>query len=143
MVPLVKTLENNLLPSFENLTKRLNEMSHVQANVFSYPAGSLTEFQAHVIGVSCLLSKPETESDNVALSVEVAYLTTVPRICADVCWGHPYGHVEEEWGWGDRETSKEWNVVTDEVLKDLYSNIPRLCEALIESVNRRPPSSDE
>src|SRR4051812_23522857 len=123
MVSIVEMLESRLLPEFEELANELNKLPDVQAKPFSYRAGSLTEFLAHVIGVDCLLSKPETEADNVALSVGVEYLTMCPRISAHVCWGHPSGHIDAEWGWSNREFSTELNIVTNEVLDDLYSNI--------------------
>ena len=142
MSSLVETLEAKLLVPFENLAKRLsNQFPNVRAQVYSYSVGSLTEFQGHSIGVDCLFTDAAfDETDNVALSVDLAYLTTLPRISAGVGWGHPSGHSESLFGVGGSST--EWDEVSDEVLENLYADLPRLYKYLIEAVRRRKPSDE-
>ena len=142
MSSLVKTLETKLLVPFENLAKRLsNQFPNLRAQVYSYSVGSLTEYQGHSIGVDCLLTDaPLDETDNVALCVDLAYLTTRPRISAGVGWGHPSGHSEASFGVCGSST--EWDEFSDEVLENLYAELPRLSESLVEAVRRRKPSDE-
>jgi hypothetical protein len=133
MSSVVETLEAKLLIPFENLAKRLsNQFPNVSAQVYSHSVGSATEYQGHSIGVSCLLAD-SPEPNNVVLEVCLAYLTTRPKIYADVCWGHPSGHIEAEF-------PSESVIVIDKVLEDLYAELPRLSESLVEAVRRRKPS---
>jgi len=138
----VETLEAKLLVPFENLAKRLsNQFPNVRTQVYSYSVGSLTEYQGHSIGVECLFTDASlNETDNVALSVDLAYLTTQPRISAGVGWGHPSGHSEALFGVGG--ISPEWDEVSDEILEKLYADLPRLYEVFIEAVRRRKPSDE-
>src|SRR5215217_8083072 len=96
MSSLVKTLEEKLLPGFEGLAKRLMaEFPNIGARAYSSSVGSLTEYQGHGFFVDCMLTDaPDDQADNVALEVSLAYLTTKPRINADVSWGHPDAHIE-------------------------------------------------
>ena len=142
MSSLVETLEAKLLVPFENIAKRLsNQFPNVRTQVYSYSVGSLTEYQGHTIGVECLFNDASfDEPDNVALSVDLAYLTTRPRISAGVGWGHPSGHSEATFGVGGSST--EWDEVSDEMFERLYAELPRLNEAFIEAVRRRKPSDE-
>ncbi len=143
MSSVVETLEAKLLVPFENLAKRLtNEFPNVQARAYSTSVGSLTEYQGHLICVDCLLTDAShDETDNVALCVDLAYLTTHPKINADVVWGHPSGHSEADF-FSDWQSSSDWLEVSDETLESLYADLPRLCETLIEAVRRRKPSNE-
>jgi len=135
MNSLISELENELLPKFTDWAKRLRaECPNVQAKVFSYSVGSLTPYQGYIIGIDCLLADvPDDRPDNVALGVDVQHLTTTPLIDADVCWGHPSGHVEAEFSFDPQE-------VSDDVLNNLYADLPRLYDALLASAKRGKPS---
>jgi|GEM_PF-2017495 len=141
MNQIVKKLEDRLLGQFETLALRLStEFPNVGARAYSVPVGSATEYQGHGIFVDCILTDArDDEVDNVCLNVRLAYLTTRPRINADVVWGHPSGHSEadflEEW-----QSSREWPEVTDEILERLYADLPRLEDALVAAVRRRTPN---
>jgi hypothetical protein len=111
----------------------------VRASVYSWSVGDLTEYQGHSIGIDCLFLNPRTETDNISLSVDVAYLTTRPRISAGVSWGHPLGASEGCWGVGGSST--EWDEVTDDSLKSLIKRIPSLTENLIRAVENGVPLS--
>jgi hypothetical protein len=135
MHPVVEELERMLMAPFRELEERLsNQFPNVVAKVYSGNVGSLTEYQGYDFVIDCLLTDaPDDQPDNVALSVNLRHLTTNPLIDADVCWGHPSGHIEVEF-------RPELLEVSDEVLSDLYADLPRLYEGLIEAVKRRKPS---
>ena len=143
MSSVVEILEAKLLVPFRDLAERLsNEFPNTKAQVYLHSVGSLTEFQGHSIGVDCLLTDASfDETDNVALSVDLAYLTTRPKINADVVWGHPSGHSEAEF-FSDWQSSSDWLEVSDEVLGNLLADLPRLSESLVEAVRRRKPSDE-
>jgi hypothetical protein len=135
MNSLVAELERELLPKFRDWANRASaECPNVKANSYSHSVGSRTVYQGHGIGIDCLLlDTPEDRPDNVALCVDVQQLTTVPMIDADVCWGHPSGHVEAEFSFDPQE-------VSGEVLTDLYADLPRLYDALLAALKRGKPS---
>jgi hypothetical protein len=135
MKSLVVELEEKLLPTFRDWANRLSvEYPNVKANVYSHSVGSLIAFQGHGIGIDCLLvGTPDNRPDNVALSVDLQHLTTGPTIGADVCWGHPSGHVEAEFSFDPQE-------VSERVLTDLNADLPRLYDALLSATKRGKPS---
>ena len=120
---------------FEGLAEQLStRFPNVVARAFSGSVGSLTEYQGYHVGVECLLTDaPDNRPDNVALSVDLWHLTTTPKVDAGVCWGHPSGHSEAEFRPGPLEVSSE-------ILNELYVELPRLYESLVEAVNRGKPS---
>jgi len=142
--PLVKKLEKRLLPEFQKIADRINQtVPNVSARAYSSSIGSLTEFQGHSFFIDCLLSDASyDETDNVALGVELCHLTTIPRISADVCWGHPSGHSVADFPDYWIGSSNDWLIVSDEVLKDLYKYLPRLYEALFTALKRRKPGDE-
>jgi hypothetical protein len=131
----VEALEQELLGPLGEFAQRLtSQFPDVKANVYSGSVGSLTQYQGYHIGVDCLLNKaPDNQPDNVALCIDVAHAYTDPKIDANVCWGHPSGHVEAEF-------TNEPLAVSTLVLKDLYADIPRLQHSLIEALERGKPS---
>ena len=141
MTSIVEELEEKLLRKFEALADRLtNEFSNVQVRAYSAPVGSLTEYQGHDFYVDCLFTDASVEeTDNVALTVSLAHLTTRPRINAAVVWGHPNAHTEATF-FADWHTSNDWPDVSEEILERLCADIPRLSSALVEAVRRRRPS---
>jgi hypothetical protein len=132
---LVKRLERELLTPFQECAERLRtQFPNVWTRVESQSVGSLTEYQGHQIVIDCLLKDaPDHQPDNVALGVGLQDLTANPIIDADVCWGHPSGHVEAEF-------SSEPIEVSEQVLIDLYADLPRLYVSLIEAIKRGEPS---
>ena len=68
------------------------------------------------------------------MGVQIEKLTSNPKINGAVCWGHPSGHIEAEF-------SSEALAVSDEVLADLYSQLPRLFESLGEAIAKGKPSN--
>jgi hypothetical protein len=135
MNPIVENLERELLTPFRELAENLSaRFPNMKMSVYSQDVGSLTEYQGHQILIDCLLTDaPDDQPDNVALSVSLRHLTTNPKIDADVCWGHPSGHIEAEF-------SPEPLEVSDKVLNDLYAALPDLYESLSEAINRGRPS---
>lgn len=145
MNPLVKKLEEKLLPEFQKIVYEINEtIPNVIANVQSFETGSATDYQGYDFYISCIFTDNllAEESDNIALGVELCNLTTTPRINADVCWGHPSGYVEANFPDYWIGSSNDWLIVTDEVLEDLYKDLPRLYEALFEALERRKPGNE-
>ena len=136
MNPVVENLERELLTPFKEFAENLSAcFPQVKANVYSQSVGSRTEYQGHQIVIDCSLTDaPGDQPGNVALSVSLRHLTTNPQIDADVCWGHPSGHIEAEF-------SPEPLEVSDKVLNDLYTDLPRLYESLSEAIKRGRPSA--
>jgi hypothetical protein len=86
-----------VLPLLDAIAAELaREHPDVKVHVWNSPVGNLTELQGHDFGVECLFQdRPLDESDNVALTIDIAYLTTHPKLMGlDVCWGHPSGKLE-------------------------------------------------
>ena len=135
MNTLVSNLERELLAPFREVAERLCKFGNVSANVYSQSVGALTEYQGHQIVIDCLLTNaPDDQPDNVSLSVDLQKLTSMPKINADVCWGHPSGYIEAEFSNADLN-------VSDKVLADLYSQLPHLYDVLVEAIRRKKPSN--
>jgi len=143
MNSLVAKLEEKLLPEFRKIADRANQtIPNVKASAYANSVGSLTQFQGYSFGIDCILTDASDETDNVALDVCLGYLTTTPRICADVGWGHPSGKSEASFkGWRGIFPD-EGIIVSDEVLEDLYRELPRLYKALLKALKRRKPSGE-
>lgn len=147
MNSIVEKLAKKLLPEFRKIADQINQtIPNVSAEVESHEAAALTEYHNYSFGISCVFLggvsyEADEVADNVALEVSVFHLTTTPRINADVCWGHPSGHIEAEIfsNWTSSDGLPE---VSDEVLEDLYRNLPRLYEALFKALNRRKPGDE-
>jgi hypothetical protein len=145
MHPLVKKLEERHLPEFEEIAERIRrEIPNVSVRVYSAEVGSLTQYQGHGFYIDCLFlgAFEDSEPDNVGLIVGLGYLTTSPRISADVGWGYPSGYNEASFrDWGGIFPN-EGIIVSDKVLEDLYKDLPRLYEALFEALRRRKPPDE-
>ena len=139
MNELVEKLEKELIPEFRALADFIaHEFPTVHATAFSHSVGSATEYHGHGMGVDCILENPSDEdSDNVALTVSLAFLTTQPRINADVCWGHPSGHLEANLF---SLSESHWPEASEEILDRLSADISRLSDVLVEAVRRGRPS---
>lgn len=106
----------------------------VDVDVWDAPVGSLTELQGHDFGVECMFSdRPPQESDNVALSIGIARLTTRPQLMTlDVCWGHPSGHLEIDLVSSPID-------LDDDALERIADALPALADALKIAVARGRP----
>jgi hypothetical protein len=109
----------------------------VQIHVNAGTVGSLTEFQGQNVWLEALLPS----GDSIALSITAAYLTTTPRVFADVCWdaeadGGTEASTFEQWG-----SSTEWPVASAENLDRVEQDLSRLIDALCGAVERRIQSS--
>src|SRR5438477_9838189 len=111
---LIQQVEKRLFEELRALADTLStRFPALKIQVYSHSVGSLTEYQGHDIGIDCIFPNTTIEQpDNVALSVSLYQLTTIPMINADIAWGHPSGHVEAEF-------SSDWVEVTDETLEHL------------------------
>lgn len=143
MNPLVKKLEDRLLPEFEEVAAKIcKEIPNVSARVSSFSVG-LDEFLGHGYCISCLFNNSLAyDTDLVDLCVSLSHLATTPKIDACVCWGHPSGFVEAEFPNFAEDSLNNSLIVTDEVLEDLSKNLPRLYEALFTALKRRKPGDE-
>lgn len=143
MNPLVKKPEERLLPEFRKISDEINQtIPNVWVQVESHSVGS-DEYLGHSIAISCLLTKDcLTEADNVALCVSISHLVSTPKINAYVCWGHPSGYIEAEFPDYVEGSSYNSLIVSEEVLEDLYKDLPRLYEALFKALDRRKPGDE-
>jgi hypothetical protein len=131
----VDRIGERVLPLLDAIAAELaREHPDVKVHVWSQPVGSLTELQGHDFGVECLFhDRPLDESDNVALTIDIAYLTTHPKLTGlDVCWGHPSGKLE-------LHILAEPIVLDDAAIDRIVAEIPRLASVLKSAVARGRP----
>lgn len=131
---IVPELEKLLLPGFKKVAAEITEQfPDVKATVWSGSLGSATDSPGHHLGIDCLLTQADrAQADNLALYVGVYGLRTTPALEAEVCWGHPSGHIEAELFPDPVE-------ITPETLEELEAGLPRLYEALKAAVSRGHP----
>jgi hypothetical protein len=84
--------------------------------------------------MECFFTRDYGKADYVALGVNL-HLETVPEIIAEVFWGEPSGCVEATF-------SDKLMKVSDDVLEDLYKDLPRLYGALFGALKRRKPPDE-
>jgi hypothetical protein len=143
MTPLVKKLEERLLPEFEKVAGKIRLIiPNILVTVYSSSSGSETEFQGYDFWIDCIFTDCNTESDNVVLGVELCHITTTPRISADVGWCSPSCYTEAEFYEWHGSFTENGLIITDDVLEDLYRDLPRLYEALFEALKRRKPANE-
>ena len=143
MHPLVKKLEERLLPEFERVADQIRrEIRLVNVRVYSREVGLATEYQGYGFYIDCIFTRDCGEADNVALSVGLFNLTTEPKIFADVVWGHPSGYCEAEFPARSSVSTNDFLVAADEAIADLYRNLPRLYDALMTALKRRKPTDE-
>ena len=132
----VQRIGDRVLPLLRSIADDIaREHPDVKVQVWDGPVGSLTELQGHDFGVECLFhDRAADETDTVALSINVAHLTTHPKLTSlDVCWGHPSGTLEID-VLADRID------LDDAALERILAELPRLASALRSAVVRgRPP----
>lgn len=143
MNPLIANLEKKLLPEFQKVADRINQtIPNTSARVETHSVGS-DEYLGHSIAISCLLTKDYfTEVDDVALCVNISYLVSTPKVDAYVCWGHPSGYSEADFPDYVESSSGNSLIATDEVLEDLFKELPRLYSALFKALKRRKPGDE-
>jgi hypothetical protein len=120
----IQDLERRFLPSLHKMAEEISqELPNVEAKVYSYSVGSRTDYQGHDIGIDCLFSDAtHNQVDNVALSISVRHLTTIPEFdSADVCWGHPSGYVEAELLQVPVAVNEDVLVKLEDGLEELYN----------------------
>ena len=127
--PLVRQLENDLLPLFRAaLPPLVAAAPQVLASVFAFSSGTASAFQDYHFGISCLLEEvPDDAPEEVALLVSVTGLDTGARLSAQVVWGQPSGQVE---------TQAE---LAASDLPALHAALPGLLASLQEAASRGGP----
>lgn len=118
------------MPSLEDMAARLRQQfPRVKANAYSGSVGSRTSYQGHDYGVDCFIpDAPEEDSDNIALTVDTGYLTTVPCINASVCGGQL-----------EAMMFQDSQPLTEETLGQVLAEMPRLYQALQAALAKRSP----
>jgi hypothetical protein len=132
---IVKQLEDMFLPHFRQCAEELRGMfPSATFNVYSSSIGALTDWQGHDIGIECLLPDvPREQADNVAFSISVFHLTTLPMVMADVAWGHPSGQRVDEWTAAPVPFAAE-------ALADLKGGLLRLAKSFESAIRQGPPA---
>ena len=122
-----------LLPALEDIAAEVRRRPSVlSAVVGGNHFGGMDGFG---VSVDCLLKDiPDDQADNVALRIVIAHLTRAPELTgADVCWGHPSGHV-------DAEIFEDHVALTEDVLARVIANLPELGASLLRAIDRGTPS---
>jgi hypothetical protein len=134
---LVQELESRFLPGFRKIAREISELfPRVKTTVWSSPVGSRTDYQGHDLGIDCLLTDAQPDqTDNLALVIGVAHVSSVPSMEASVCWGAPSGRVEAE-------LFPDITEVTPETVQELEERLPFLYEALKRAVERGHPPDE-
>lgn len=140
MNPLVERIEELFIPHLERLASQMRAQFPVlRFNVWHGPTGTLTDCQGYDVGLECLFPQADQDAPNtLALSVEVCHLTSIPRLMADVVWGHPSGKTEAAFkdNW---LKSGDWPEATTETIKEVQEAFPELIRAFESAVQRRVP----
>jgi hypothetical protein len=129
--PVVREWLDALRERFEHELGELRAIPGLGVSVCSTPVGSRSDFQGHEVRVDVTLA----DGESLALSVTAAYLTTLPRLHADVSWSHG-NVVARTW---DVESSAQWPVATAEHVEHLERDLPRLVAATREAISRGRP----
>lgn len=135
MNPLIKKLEERLLPEFEEIAEKIRrEMLDVKVTVKSCLFG--LPHKMHYCIINC--SYGLYDDYDIELCV-VLHLHDTPRINADVCWSTGYIEAEFYENW---QSNADFPEVSEKILKELYKDLPRLYEALFEALKRQKPSNE-
>ncbi len=135
--PLVKKLEEKLLPEFKKLAEEIKiRFPNIMTTIDASPTGSLTQYQGYSFYIECFFNELEDETEEVFFGVSLGHLTTIPKIDASVGWGQPLG--------GNITAFRNWSgvfpddgiVVTDEVLEELYEELPNHYDALLRVLEK-------
>jgi hypothetical protein len=136
--PLVLQLDRELMPRLRQVALDLGQsLSRAEVSVFYGPVGTATKHQGLQIGIECIFSDPAaSEPDNAAFMVSACHLDREPRLTADVCWGHPSGHVE---ACIDDGSSEQWPLATPCRISEIITQTPRLLSAFAVAARRGHP----
>ena len=142
MHPLVEQIERLLLPQMRGVASEMrNIYSNLQFNLWNAPEGTLTEWQGYSLGIECVFPRDaEKLSNNVSLGIDLCHLTSVPKLAADVVWGHPSGDVEASFPEG-RASMHQWPEATPETFEELRKALPKFIQAFENAVQRARPLS--
>lgn len=129
--PVVREWLEGLRERFEHELGELRAIPGLDLRVCSDPVGSHSDFKGHDVRALVTLA----DGESLVLSVTAAYLTTEPRLFADVSWGH--GNVVAcTWA---ADSSQDWPIATSEHVADLERDLPRLITAMREAIARGRP----
>ncbi|MEG1329130.1 MAG: hypothetical protein RSD99_29775 [Janthinobacterium sp.] len=128
--PLVRQLENDLLPLFRAALPALAAAApQALASVFAFSSGTASAFQDYHFGISCLLDDVSDDApEEVALLVSVTGLESDARLSAQVVWGQPSGRVE-----------MQAELQADD-LPALHAALPGLVDGLTQAASRGTPA---
>ena len=132
----VGLIEQRFLPRLREAGEQIGgEFPSVGVYVSSFAVGQRTNNLAHAVVIDCLLRAPQSESDNVALIIELEHLREQPTITADVTWGAPSGLIEFE-------VYEDEMLVSEEVLTEIEDKLPLLISSLRSALARGKPSNE-
>jgi hypothetical protein len=136
--PLLVQLKKELEPQLSKAALALNKsLSPAKVSTFAGSVGAATAYQGYQFGIECLFPNVANENpDNVAFAVSVCHLDGQPRLTADVCWGHPSGHVEATLSEG---SSEHWPFASEERIEEVLSSVPRLLVVFANAARRGHP----
>jgi hypothetical protein len=128
-------LERRFLPALRAAEAEINAgVSGVRAAVWSQHFGQATDSPGHVIALSCFFpNAPPDQPDEVSLELSFGGVTGPnPTVEADVVWGHP--------GQAEADLFPRPVPLTEESLRRVEIELPRLIEVLWSAVRRGRPS---
>ena len=138
--PLFIRLTGEFMPQLKAAQLRLKAaLPNATISVFSESVGAATSFNGAHLGIECLLPQvADDQPDNVAFTITLCHLDRQPRLAADVCWGHPSGHVEASLS-GQDGSSDRWPVAHNERIDELVEKAPQLLHAFEQAAQRGHP----
>jgi hypothetical protein len=141
MHPVVKQVEDLFLPYLERLASEMRErFQSLTFKFWRWPSETNTEYIDYDLGVECLFPKPKSDTDNVALMIELCFLNSKPRLMASVGWGAPSAHSETTFR-DDWLTNAEWPEANPQTIEELRRFFPTLVAAFESAVERGTPSA--
>jgi hypothetical protein len=129
-------MEERFLPVLRDHVERLSrQFPRVAMRAAGWSVGSATDFEAHCVGIDCLLGDtPLDQPDNVALVISAYHITTNPQLeSVDVVWGHPSGAIEAEL------SDLSHRPYTEGIATSVLDRLPSLIEGLEEALARGHP----
>ena len=144
MNDVIEYLESEIMPEFKTVAARLaGSLPSLTVSTESHYAGHPEDRAFWGMYISCLFREATQEQiDLVDLCLEVANLQATPTVNADMCWGHPSGHIEmsfcEDW-----QDESDWPEASPEKIKQLRVFLPRLFTKLEEVLNGGPKPIEE
>jgi hypothetical protein len=138
--PLFAKLAGEFMPRLKEVEARLKAaLPDAAVSVFSGSVGSATSFNGAQLGIECLLPEvADDQPDNVAFTITLCHMDREPRLAADVCWGHPSGHVEASLS-GQEGSSDRWPSANQDRIAELIEKAPHLLQAFEQAAQRGHP----